>query len=54
MADKITEEELYDLKKAFNSFDKNSDGKISFEEFKQALNSSGEPRSDKDLKELVI
>jgi Ca2+-binding EF-hand superfamily protein len=54
MLENLTEEEKADLRKAFNLYDKNQDGKISLDELKEALNASNEPRSDVEINELVL
>jgi Ca2+-binding EF-hand superfamily protein len=54
MLENLTEEEKADLRKAFNLYDKNQDGKISLDELKEALNASNETRSNDEINELVL
>lgn len=49
----LTEEQLNDIREAFNMFDQNGDGTISTDELKEVMTNLGQIVSDDDIKEML-
>mmetsp|Transcript_6793 Transcript_6793/g.16324 ORF Transcript_6793/g.16324 Transcript_6793/m.16324 type:complete len:223 (+) Transcript_6793:156-824(+) len=53
MSDKLTEDEVADLKEAFAMFDINGDGTIELHEIRQVMRKLGQNPTDKELNEMI-
>uniref|UniRef100_A0A0E0KIA5 EF-hand domain-containing protein n=1 Tax=Oryza punctata TaxID=4537 RepID=A0A0E0KIA5_ORYPU len=53
MADRLTEEQIEQLKEVFAFFDKNNDGVITSEELGEVLSSLGQNHSEAELKRII-
>jgi len=49
----MTEEQLNDIREAFNMFDQNGDGSISTEELKEVMSNLGQVVSDEEIKDML-
>ena len=54
MADQLTEEQIVELKEAFELFDKNKDGTISAKELGIVMRSFGQNPKEEDLEKIDI
>ena len=53
MSSKLSEEQVQELKKAFNVMDSNGDGQVTKDELKQLLSGLGEDVTDEIVDEMI-
>jgi Ca2+-binding protein (EF-Hand superfamily) len=54
MLNSLSKRRLHELKTAFDFFDKNKDGRISYKELAEIISSLGDPVSERDVRECIL